>query len=115
MKKRDYLLAAHLFFDFSPKQWEKFWKKKDLQNPFKEKIFLPWKTREENKKNNWAQVIDASKACKYKRISYLDEDYPEALKQLSSAPPVLYLKGAPIPDASRMISIVGTRKPSRFW
>ena len=113
-RKQDYLLAAHLFFDFSTNQWEKFLGKKELQNPFQEKIFISWKTRTNTKKENWKQALEASKVCAYKRITYLDETYPKALRLLSSPPPVLYLKGAPIPEVSQMISVVGTRKPSAF-
>lgn len=45
-------------------------------------------------------------------ISFYDEDYPYRLKQIHESPIILYAKGAATLNAPRMISIVGTRKPS---
>ncbi len=45
---------------------------------------------------------------------YLDDDYPERLKNCPDGPVILYTKGEPIPAyPPKIISIVGTRHPSQ--
>ena len=45
-------------------------------------------------------------------ITYFDESYPAQLKDLSDAPPILYVRGDPDYLAQPQLAIVGTRNPS---
>lgn len=47
-------------------------------------------------------------------IFYTDEAYPKRLKEIHHSPFILYFQGNTDLNASRMISIVGTRKASQF-
>lgn len=45
-------------------------------------------------------------------IDFRQESYPSTLNQCSDAPLVLFYSGQPIPNTTRIISVVGTRQPS---
>jgi DNA processing protein len=45
-------------------------------------------------------------------LFYLDDDYPERLKQCEDAPVILYVKGRTRLNRARILSIVGTRTPT---
>jgi DNA processing protein len=45
---------------------------------------------------------------------YLDEDYPERLRQCEDAPVILYVKGRAELNRIKVISIVGTRNPTDY-
>lgn len=47
-------------------------------------------------------------------IAYTDEHYPPLLRQLLDAPLILYVRGALLPADERALSIVGTRKATRY-
>ncbi len=47
-------------------------------------------------------------------VTYFDEDYPQRLKECDDAPVVLYFKGKPNFNALKVISIVGTRRASKY-
>jgi len=47
-------------------------------------------------------------------LFYLDEDYPERLKQCEDAPVILYLKGHTRLNRNKVVSIVGTRNPTDY-
>ncbi|MEO1518826.1 MAG: DNA-processing protein DprA [Bacteroidota bacterium] len=47
-------------------------------------------------------------------LYYLDESYPYRLKQLYDAPILLYYKGTADLNQQRLVSVVGTRRPSRM-
>lgn len=49
---------------------------------------------------------------KLRMVFYLDADYPRRLKQAEDAPVILFVKGDADLDATRMVSIVGTRTPT---
>jgi DNA processing protein len=49
-----------------------------------------------------------------KTYFYLDEDFPERLKQCNDAPVILYMKGDSNLNASEIISIVGTRNATPY-
>lgn len=46
-------------------------------------------------------------------ISFFDKTYPARLKQCSDSPLVLYLKGENVFNATKLISVVGTRRATR--
>ena len=50
----------------------------------------------------------------FKCTFFLDEDFPKRLQQIPDAPLLLYSKGNPALNAERMVSIVGTRKPTVY-
>ncbi|MCC7356299.1 MAG: DNA-protecting protein DprA [Candidatus Doudnabacteria bacterium] len=47
-------------------------------------------------------------------ISYLDDDYPELLREISSRPPLLYYRGVLSTKDQLCVSVVGTRKMSSY-
>ena len=47
-------------------------------------------------------------------VTWHDPDYPSRLKQIDGLPPVLYVKGALIPDDERAVAVVGTRSPTTY-
>ena len=49
-----------------------------------------------------------------KALFYLDEDYPQRLLGCSDAPIILYVKGDPLLNANKVISIVGTRHATEY-
>jgi DNA processing protein len=49
-----------------------------------------------------------------KVLFYLDDDYPVRLKRIKDAPTVLYYKGTADLNSLRILSIVGTRRPTHY-
>lgn len=49
-----------------------------------------------------------------KTTFYLDNDYPQRLRQIDDAPLLLYTKGTFDPHPARTVAIVGTRKPTSY-
>lgn len=47
-------------------------------------------------------------------LTWMDEDYPLALKHLDRSPPVLYLRGTLLPEDAWAIAIVGTRRMTAY-
>lgn len=47
-------------------------------------------------------------------VTYFDKEYPQRLKECDDAPVVLYYKGKPGFNVSKVISIVGTRRASKY-
>lgn len=48
-------------------------------------------------------------------ITFFDERYPDRLRQLSDAPPLLYVRGdARLLAREQLVAVVGTREPTRF-
>jgi DNA processing protein len=68
--------------------------------------------------NRKLDVVDAEIECLTKNginaLFYLDEDYPERLKQCEDAPVILYIKGNTQFNRRKVISIVGTRNPTDY-
>jgi DNA processing protein len=49
-----------------------------------------------------------------KILTWEDEDYPQRLKEIEQPPPVLYLRGAYLPDDIFAVAIVGTRRVTPY-
>ncbi len=47
-------------------------------------------------------------------ITWEDPDYPRRLRQIYNAPPVLYVKGALLPQDEWAVAVVGTRRPTDY-
>ena len=47
-------------------------------------------------------------------LTWHDAEYPERLKQIDDAPPVLYLRGSLLPDEEPSVAVVGTRRPTDY-
>lgn len=63
--------------------------------------------------NKAKQEVELAKAKNVRIITYKDKEYPENLKELADAPPVLYTKGnVELLNHSLAISIVGARNAS---
>lgn len=45
-------------------------------------------------------------------LSWEDEEYPTNLRQISSAPPLLFVRGEILPEDEAAVAIVGTRNPT---
>lgn len=58
--------------------------------------------------------LEKSRKAGVKIVTYLDEDYPLALRQIFSPPLVLYIKGEYIAEDQLALAIVGSRKPSIY-
>ncbi len=59
------------------------------------------------------EIIDAEKIG-VRILTYKDKDYPEALKNLSDFPPVIYVLGSLLKKDFFSVAIVGTRKPTPY-
>jgi DNA processing protein len=47
-------------------------------------------------------------------VTWEDEDYPARLREVASAPPVLYLRGSLLPVDGKAVAVVGTRRPTPY-
>ena len=47
-------------------------------------------------------------------LTWLDEAYPQRLKEIEQPPPVLYLRGALVPEDAWAVAIVGTRRVTPY-
>ena len=62
-----------------------------------------------------AEKILAEASSKGMRVlSYLDSDYPQRLKSVLDAPPILFVKGKGTLNPRRSLAIVGTRKATDY-
>jgi DNA processing protein len=60
------------------------------------------------------QEIEFISQHNIRAVFYLDEDYPERLRQCEDAPVVFYMKGDTDLNRKKIISIVGTRNPTDY-
>ncbi|MFD2244798.1 DNA-processing protein DprA [Pontibacter ruber] len=60
------------------------------------------------------QVVKQAEAQEVKLLFYTSPDYPNRLKQIADAPVLLYFRGSGNLNQKRIISIVGTRKPTAY-
>ncbi len=58
-----------------------------------------------------AQVEKANRFC-VQMLAYTDADYPSRLRECPDAPPTLFFKGNVNFETAKVLSVVGTRKPS---
>ena len=64
---------------------------------------------------NWAEKeLDFIEKNKVRVLYHTDADYPRRLKTQADCPMLLYYKGTADLNAPRIVSIVGTRKPSSY-
>jgi DNA processing protein len=70
----------------------------------------------QNKKILMEAEIELEKVLKWniKLLFYFDKHYPERLKPFPSSPILLYKKGTGSLNASKIVAIVGTRKPTEY-
>ena len=47
-------------------------------------------------------------------LTWMDEAYPQRLKEIDQPPPVLYLRGELLPEDSWAVAIVGTRRVTPY-
>lgn len=61
------------------------------------------------------QIIELSNKCEVKIVTFLDREYPVRLKNITDPPAVLYYKGdIRCLNASHVVAIIGTRKPTEY-
>ncbi|MDP2720796.1 MAG: DNA-processing protein DprA [bacterium] len=92
---------------------EAVWKAPDkiLQKALTPKLFQQFT---HYRKNFDTQIyLDKVSKLNIEVITLNDENYPKLLKEISDAPPVLYVKGE-IPKGERIIGVVGTRKMTSY-
>lgn len=61
------------------------------------------------------EIIELSNKREVKIVTFLDQEYPVRLKNITDPPAVLYYKGnIRCLNASRVVAIIGTRKPTEY-
>lgn len=60
------------------------------------------------------QVLDSILEKNVTVLTLLDHEYPDLLREIDQAPPVIYLKGALTPTDAFSVAVVGTRKVSDY-
>lgn len=60
------------------------------------------------------QLLDSILEKNVTVLTLLDHDYPDLLREIDQAPPVIYLKGALTPTDAFSVAVVGTRKVSEY-
>lgn len=59
-------------------------------------------------------VWDQTQAKDIQVLTWLDEAYPQRLKEIEQPPPVLYLRGELLPEDTWAVAIVGTRRVTPY-
>ncbi len=60
------------------------------------------------------QVVRSVEKVGASVLTWEDPEYPDLLRQLADAPPVLFVKGAFTPSDAWAVAVVGTRKPTVY-
>ncbi len=100
----DYFKTAKKAYEAPEKTWKELGLNENLVNnffSFRQK-FDPQKFLEQVRKKG------------IKILTLKDKTYPELLRQISDAPPVLYIRGEIRPEDSLAIGVVGTRKITSY-
>lgn len=71
-----------------------------------------YKDKLENAKDKFNEEMDLIQKNSINIITILDEEYPEYLRQISSPPPVLYVRGSIPQNMDLSIAVVGARSAS---
>lgn len=69
---------------------------------------------DQREKLNLAAELKRINAVGAYLITYVDDQYPAPLREISDPPPVLYVRGQLLPEDRRALAVVGTRKASRY-
>jgi DNA processing protein len=64
--------------------------------------------------SNPNEELRQTEKCNARIITYKEPSYPELLKQISSPPMLLYVKGKDLPVKQTLIGIVGSRNPTHY-
>jgi len=65
-------------------------------------------------KKVFEQELTLIEKYKITTLSFLDNDYPESLKQIYHPPLVIYYKGSPLHEKTKRLAIVGSRKADHY-
>lgn len=60
------------------------------------------------------EKIKRAQQLNIKIVSYLEQGYPQNLKSISHAPPVLFMRGEILEQDSKALAIIGTRQPTPY-
>src|SRR3989344_2908508 len=92
---------------------EAVWKtsEKVLEKALTPKLFQQFTSYRKN--FDIQRYLDKVSKLNIKVITLPGENYPKLLKEISDAPPVLYVRGS-IPKSGRVIGVVGTRKMTSY-
>ncbi len=66
------------------------------------------------KKVNLSHVWEQTQSKGIQVLTWMDEAYPQRLKEIEQPPPVLYLRGELTPEDTWAVSIVGTRRVTPY-
>ena len=105
-----YQLIRNLIDEF--KNPQNIWNENFTNYPIEEDSKL--KLTSENLKYQAEKLYEYSSKNNIKIISYIDNNYPSNLKELSSPPPVLFYKGTLMPKDECAVAIVGSRYASDY-
>lgn len=61
-----------------------------------------------------AQELGRVAAAGARAITWHEDEYPRLLKEISDPPPVLFVKGALLPEDERAVTVVGTRRTTAY-
>lgn len=61
-----------------------------------------------------SQIWEQTRSKRIQVLTWLDEAYPQRLKEIEQPPPVLYLRGELLPEDTWAVSIVGTRRVTSY-
>lgn len=116
MKCRERLLALHLFFDLTWREWLNFLALEQSQgpiDPFTQNTFRKFIGTAHPR--CWDEALELSAQFKERRISRYDANFPAALVERGLEVPVIYVKGqTDVPEAAALFSVVGTRSVSQL-
>src|SRR5437868_4697361 len=115
----DTLRFAHHFFHFELAAWTRA-AVSDPRQLFHEGLLprrqlrLPSPATFEDALRRHDELCARERALGIRSLAEMDPDFPEAFRQLppERRPALIYLRGAPPPQESRLVAIVGTRHPS---
>ncbi|MCK5529187.1 MAG: DNA-processing protein DprA [Kiritimatiellae bacterium] len=63
---------------------------------------------------DWNGEIERAESMQVNLVTFIDEEYPAALKEIHDPPLALYIKGTLESRDARGIAIVGTRRPTHY-
>jgi len=65
-------------------------------------------------KVNLSQIWDQTLSKGIQVLTWMDETYPQRLKEIEQPPPVLYVRGTLLPEDTWSVAIVGTRRVTPY-
>lgn len=117
VEEKSMLLEEALFVSLLPYRRRLYrdggWRYGPHSNDWKYFLALYYTAAEINKaRQQTAPALNSAAGVPYRTLSIWDEHYPADLRQVYDPPPILFLRGDPLPSAGEWLAIVGTRNPA---